>query len=211
MLVEGQTPRPPRAKRVAAPPEPKGFPRGDSRPRMSGRVKLDCSTTSALCETQRMKVEIKLEPIARVETARTEVKDDYWGGAESHIVLEPQFEPEALLGIEEFSHAEIIFFFDRIDESTIVTGARRPRNNPNWPVVGIFAQRGKNRPNRIGSTICRVLRREGRVLVVSELDAIDGTPVLDIKPLIVEFLPRAEVRQPKWSHELMQDYWKKPD
>ncbi len=84
------------------------------------------------------------------------------------------------------------------------------RNNPEWPAVGIFAQRGKNRPNRIGSTICRIIRREGRTLVVSELDAIDGTPVLDIKPVMQEFLPRHEVRQPHWSRELMRLYWNRP-
>jgi tRNA (Thr-GGU) A37 N-methylase len=81
--------------------------------------------------------------------------------------------------------------------------------NPQWPESGIFAQRGKNRPNRIGNTICRILRREGRTLVVAELDAINGTPVLDIKPVMREFLPRDEVRQPTWSHELMRSYWAK--
>jgi tRNA (Thr-GGU) A37 N-methylase len=73
--------------------------------------------------------------------------------------------------------------------------------------VGIFAQRGKNRPNRLGSTICPLVRVEDRVLVVRELDAIDGTPVLDIKPVMAEFLPRAAVRQPAWSHDLMREYW----
>jgi tRNA (Thr-GGU) A37 N-methylase len=88
-----------------------------------------------------------------------------------------------------------------------VTGARHPRNNTAWPRVGIFAQRGKNRPNRIGSTICRVLRIDGRELYVAELDAIDKTPVLDIKPVMAEFLPREPVRQPRWSQELMSRYW----
>ena len=73
--------------------------------------------------------------------------------------------------------------------------------------TGIFAQRGKNRPNRIGSTVCRVIRIEGTRLYVSELDAIDGTPILDIKPVMTEFLPRSDVRQPAWTHELMQRYW----
>jgi tRNA-Thr(GGU) m(6)t(6)A37 methyltransferase TsaA len=148
-----------------------------------------------------------MEPIGRVEAARNHVEDDYWGGQESRIVLAEQYEAEALQGIEEFSHVEVIFFFDRLDPSGVVTGARRPRNNPEWPVVGIFAQRGKNRPNRIGCTICRVVRREGRSLFVSGLDAIDGTPVLDIKPVMAEFLPGEEIRQPAWTHELMRFYW----
>jgi tRNA (Thr-GGU) A37 N-methylase len=52
------------------------------------------------------------------------------------------------------------------------------------------------------------MRRQGRVLKVAGLDAIDGTPVLDIKPVMAEFLPRGPVRQPNWSTELMRDYWK---
>jgi len=88
-------------------------------------------------------------------------------------------------------------------------GARRPRNNPEWPEVGIFAQRAKGRPNRLGSTIVSVLGVDGRQLRVAELDAVEGTPILDIKPVMVEFLPRTSVRQPAWSHELMRQYWLK--
>jgi tRNA (adenine37-N6)-methyltransferase len=150
---------------------------------------------------------IELEPIAVVRSPRAEVRDDEWGGLESEIVLDPRFAADALEGIEQFSHAEILFFFDRVDPDKIVAGARHPRNNRAWPAVGIFAQRGKARPNRIGSTIARIVRREGRILRVAELDAVDGTPVLDIKPVMQEFLPREPVRQPLWSSELMQRYW----
>lgn len=150
-----------------------------------------------------------MEAIGRVEAARKQAEDDFWGGTESCITLSERYEPDALEGIETFSHAEVLFLFDQVDPSRIVTGARHPRNNVEWPAVGIFAQRGKNRPNRIGSTICRILRREGRRLFVAELDAIDGTPVLDIKPVMAEFLPREEVRQPAWSREVMDRYWKK--
>ena len=151
---------------------------------------------------------IELEPIAVVRSPRADVRDDDWGGLEAEIVLDTRFEPDALDGIEQFSHAEVLFFFDRVDPAKIVAGARHPRNNRDWPAVGIFAQRGKARPNRIGSTIVRVLGREGRILRVAELDAVDGPPVLDIKPVMQEFLPRHEVRQPRWSSELMQRYWR---
>jgi tRNA-Thr(GGU) m(6)t(6)A37 methyltransferase TsaA len=150
---------------------------------------------------------IAIEPIGYVRGARAEAEDDYWGGVESSIVLTDDYDPDALLGIEDFSHAEILFHFDQVEEQKIIRGARHPRNNPDWPRVGIFAQRGKNRPNRIGSTIVRVVRLAGRVLHVAELDATDNTPVLDIKPVMQEFLPRAPVRQPQWSHELMRQYW----
>jgi tRNA-Thr(GGU) m(6)t(6)A37 methyltransferase TsaA len=151
----------------------------------------------------------ELEPIGSVEARRTEAIDDDWGGSESAIVLDERFEPDALAGLEDFSHVEVLFVFDRVDPAKIVSGARHPRNNPDWPAVGIFAQRGKNRPNRLGSTICRIVRREGRRLVVAELDAIDGTPVVDLKPVMREFLPRTEIRQPGWVGELMRDYWRR--
>lgn len=150
----------------------------------------------------------EMKPIGYVESPRAGVEDDFWGGLESRIVLTDVVERDALVGIEDFSHAEIIFVFHQVAPEKIVCGARHPRNNPAWPKVGIFAQRGKNRPNRIGSTIARIVRREGAVLVVAELDAVDRTPVLDIKPVMAEFLPRTKIYQAAWSHELMQDYWK---
>ncbi|MFK2878158.1 SAM-dependent methyltransferase [Rhodanobacter hydrolyticus] len=150
---------------------------------------------------------IVVEPVGYVHASRPHAEDDFWGSEEARIELAPSLSAEALQGLAEFSHAEILFVFHQAQESKIVSGARHPRNNPDWPPVGIFAQRGKNRPNRIGSTICRVLRVHGTALVVAELDAIDGTPVLDIKPVMQEFLPRHTVRQPSWSHELMAEYW----
>ena len=152
---------------------------------------------------------VTLEPVAFVEADRKEALDDFWGGSESRIVLADGFDGDAFAGIEEFSHAEIVYFFHRVPETDVTRDARHPRGNLDWPRVGIFAQRGKNRPNRIGSTIVRIVAREPRALRVAELDAIDGTPVLDIKPVIAEFLPREGVREPAWCRELMRDYWKR--
>ena len=152
-------------------------------------------------------VKIQVEAIGFVEADRSHAEDDYWGGEESCISLTERFTGEALQGLTDFSHVEVLFLFHEVDLSKVVFGARHPRNNAAWPAVGIFAQRGKNRPNRIGSTICRVVRIEGTRLIVAELDAINGTPVLDIKPVMKEFLPRLQVRQPAWSHELMREYW----
>jgi tRNA-Thr(GGU) m(6)t(6)A37 methyltransferase TsaA len=116
--------------------------------------------------------------------------------------------PEAALdGLEAFSHVEVIFHFNQVAASAIVTGARHPRGNQAWPRVGIFSQRGKDRPNRIGTTIAELVERSGRTLRVRGLDAVDGTPVIDLKPVMAEFLPRHPVRQPAWSTALMRDYW----
>jgi tRNA-Thr(GGU) m(6)t(6)A37 methyltransferase TsaA len=151
---------------------------------------------------------IAIEPIGVVRGGRAVATDDCWGGSHATIELAAHIPAESLDGIEGFSHAEVIFFFDRADESSIVTGARHPRGNTAWPRVGIFAQRGKARPNRLGATIVEIERRDGRTLHVRGLDAVDGTPVVDIKPVMVEFLPREPVRQPAWSHELTKNYWK---
>jgi tRNA-Thr(GGU) m(6)t(6)A37 methyltransferase TsaA len=148
-----------------------------------------------------------IEPIGFVQTSRSEIEDDFWGDQQACISLQPSYTEEALEGLSEFSHVEVVFIFHEVSAEKIVTGARHPRNNSDWPRVGIFAQRGKNRPNRVGSTICKVVRIEGTRLYVSELDAIEGTPVIDIKPVMQEFLPREDVRQPDWATELMNSYW----
>jgi len=150
---------------------------------------------------------ITLSPIAIVKNNRKVIEDDNWGKSISVIELLDPLTEEALDGIEAFSHAEIIFFFDQVAESSIEYGSRHPRNNPDWPRVGILAQRGKNRPNRLGASIVRILGHSGRTLTVEGLDALDGTPVIDIKPVMREFLPRSEIRQPAWVSELMQNYW----
>jgi tRNA-Thr(GGU) m(6)t(6)A37 methyltransferase TsaA len=152
---------------------------------------------------------IAMTPIARVRSSRIEPVDDDWDSVTSSIELDETFDASAFDGLEGFSHAEILFHFDRIPEGAVERGTRHPRNNPLWPRVGIFAQRNSGRPNRIGATIVRILSRSGRVLTVAGLDAVDGTPVLDIKPVMTEFLPREPVRQPSWASELLRDYWKR--
>ncbi len=151
---------------------------------------------------------IEIKPIGFVKNSRNEVSDDIWGNVISEIHLADEFSPDALQGITDFSHAEIIFYFDKADESKVNKGLRHPRDNKNWPLTGIFAMRAKDRPNHLGHTIVKILRTEGNVLFIQGLDAIDNTPVVDIKPVIKEFLPREEVNQPAWVSELMKDYWK---
>jgi tRNA (adenine37-N6)-methyltransferase len=150
---------------------------------------------------------IQIVPVAYVRNSRREALDDYWGNIVSEIVMEPPFGEDSITGLETFSHAEVTFHFHGVQDDEVVTGARHPRNNPEWPKVGIFAQRGKNRPNRLGLATVRILGRDGAVLRVRDLDAIDGTPVVDIKPVLRDFLPKGDVREPSWSEELMRNYW----
>jgi tRNA-Thr(GGU) m(6)t(6)A37 methyltransferase TsaA len=148
----------------------------------------------------------EIEPIGVVRSPRVEATDDDWGDVTSTIALDAErFGPEALAGLDGFSHVDVVFVFHRVEK--VQSGARRPRGNPDWPEVGIFAQRAKARPNRIGVTTCELLGIDGLNVHVRGLDAINGTPVVDLKPYMVEFGPRSPVRQPSWSQELMSGYW----
>jgi tRNA-Thr(GGU) m(6)t(6)A37 methyltransferase TsaA len=152
--------------------------------------------------------EITVTPIGVVRSTRTAPEDDRWDAVSARVELDAsRFAPDALAGLDSFSHVEVVFVMDRVAPEKIEAGARHPRNNPDWPKVGIFAQRGKNRPNRLGTTVCRVARVEGLAVHLVGLDAIDGTPVLDLKPWVAEFGPRGDVRQPAWMTELMANYW----
>ncbi|WP_232695429.1 tRNA (N6-threonylcarbamoyladenosine(37)-N6)-methyltransferase TrmO [Brevibacillus daliensis] len=153
-------------------------------------------------------MEFTLKPIAFVSNTRKEIKDDRWGEIVSKIKLTHSFNEGAFEGITEFSHLDIVFYFDQVTDEQIQYEARHPRNNKDFPKVGIFAQRGKNRPNKIGITTVELLEQNGPVLVVKGLDAIDGTPVIDIKPVMKEFLAKGEVKQPDWSISIMEKYWK---
>jgi tRNA (Thr-GGU) A37 N-methylase len=135
-------------------------------------------------------MDIKLQPVATIRNSRIEATDDYWGEVITEITLEDPIPAEAFENIEKYSHLEIIFYFDKAEREKMVYSGR-PRGNPDYPVMGIFSQRKKDRPNHIGLTT-----------------AIDGTPVLDIKPAVKEFGPRQEVMQPRWVADLMKDYWK---
>ncbi len=150
----------------------------------------------------------EVRAIGHVASPRVGRLDDDWGDVESTIRLDPdRFGPDALAGLEAFSHVEIVFLFDQFDEAKVTVGSRHPRGNEAWPKVGIFAQRASSRPNRLGLTTCEVVGVDGLELAVRGLDAIDGSPVLDIKPYITEFEPRGAVVQPEWISELMAGYW----
>src|SRR6185295_8690457 len=136
--------------------------------------------------------------------------DDCWGGVIATIALDAsRFPPDSTSGLADYSHVEVIFYLSGIPEEAIVTGARRPRGRADWPQVGIFAQRTKDRPNRIGVTTCRLEGVDGLNIRVRELDAVDGTPVLDLKPYYRGFAPRGEVHEPAWARELMAGYFGK--
>ena len=153
---------------------------------------------------------IVLKPLGIVRSPIKEVADDCWGGVLSTIELDPQlFGPECTLGLDQYSHVEVVFVLDKISQDEIEKGARHPRGRTDWPKMGIFAQRSKGRPNRIGITVCKLESVDGLHIRVRELDAVDGTPVLDVKPYLKGFAPRGEVLEPAWAAELMAGYFRK--
>jgi tRNA-Thr(GGU) m(6)t(6)A37 methyltransferase TsaA len=151
-------------------------------------------------------MEIQLKPIATVRNSRTEPIDDNWETIIADIELADHIPTEAFSSIADFSHLEIIYYFDKVKNEEVVFSGR-PRGNPNYPLVGIFGQRKKDRPNQIGLTTVELLEHNGRTIKVKYLDAIHGTPILDIKPVFKEFQPKSEIRQPVWVSDLMKNYW----
>jgi tRNA-Thr(GGU) m(6)t(6)A37 methyltransferase TsaA len=151
-------------------------------------------------------MEIKISPVAFVKNTRQEPDDDNWGDIISEIILADDIPAEALSNITGFSHLEIIYYFDKVKPGAIVYSGH-PRGNTNYPVVGIFGQRKKDRPNMLGLCTVELLSLNGKTLTVKYLDAINGTPVLDIKPVFKEFQTQSAIKQPAWVAALMKQYW----
>lgn len=148
----------------------------------------------------------EIEAIGVVRGSRTEPEDDNWDSESAVVELVEPFDERSLAGLATFSHCIVTYVFDRASWD-VSRMSRHPRGNKDWPEVGIFAQRAKDRPNRLGVTVCRIIEIDGSTIRLSGLDAIDGTPVVDIKPWMVEFGPRGDIVQPSWATELMREYW----
>ncbi|MCA1437192.1 SAM-dependent methyltransferase [Bradyrhizobium sp. BRP20] len=102
--------------------------------------------------------DICIRPVATVRSSRKTPEDDHWGAVESYIDLDQrQFGANALLGLSEFSHVEVVFLMHKVPPDSVEKGARHPRERADWPLVGIYAQRGKSRPNRLGVSRCALL------------------------------------------------------
>jgi len=119
-----------------------------------------------------------------------------WDNVVSRIEIEPGL-TEALDNLDEFSHIIVLYWMHRLDAGPPPRKVH-PRHDPQRPLVGLFATRAPHRPNPIGETTVKLLKRESNVLTVSGLDAFDGTPVIDIKPYLPGHDPAADVRTPPW-------------
>jgi len=137
--------------------------------------------------------------IVRNGVKETPHRPDWQLDTVSELVIDPKWE-EGLGGLEGFSHVIVLFWIDRITEKDMPLKVH-PMHREDLPVTGLFATRSPNRPNRIGLTVVKLLRHDRNVLKVTGLDALDGTPVLDIKPYLRsgELIPDAT--EPTWTKE----------
>ncbi len=149
---------------------------------------------------------VNIEAIGTVSSPVTEGVDEDWGSVVSEIRLNDKY-VSGLRGLEEFSHVLILFYMHKYSFDPDADLVRRPQGRPGMPLTGIFAQRAKHRPNPIGVTAVELLKVKGDTLVVRGLDAIDGTPVIDVKPYFPVFDSRSGAVTPSWVDKLMKGYY----
>ncbi|HQT99835.1 MAG TPA: TrmO family methyltransferase [Acidimicrobiales bacterium] len=151
-------------------------------------------------------MDLVVRPVAYIRNDRADALDDNWDDVVSVVELASDVPSAALVGLSDFSHVEIVFFADWAEDVPPGPWHRRPRNNLDWPDVGVFAQRNKDRPNRLLLTTLPIEGLAERSFTVRGLDGIDGTPVLDIKPVFQWSIPRGTLSTPPWSDELGETY-----
>ena len=143
--------------------------------------------------------------IGEVKSPVTEAVDMNWGAVISEIVLKPEFAP-GLLGLGDFSHAMILTFLHEAKYVPEVHLRRHPQERQDMPLLGIFAQRARHRPNRIGVTACEIVEVTEGSVKVRALDAINGTPVIDVKPYVPVY-DRKDATIPEWMENMMKSYF----
>ncbi|MGD0483137.1 MAG: tRNA (N6-threonylcarbamoyladenosine(37)-N6)-methyltransferase TrmO [Gemmatimonadales bacterium] len=149
---------------------------------------------------------MNVTPIGRVESPVAEQSDRDWGGVVSRVVVEPAY-TDGLRGLEDFSHLLVVTWLHEATFDAAHDLVRRPRGLASMPETGIFAQRAKDRPNPIGITAVRIRAVGPGWVEVSGLDAIDGTPVLDLKPYLPQYDRVSDARVPAWVGTLMEGYF----
>lgn len=142
--------------------------------------------------------DIVIRPIGRIRNAiKRRIPHKEWKEVVSEVVVNEDLQ-DCLDGIEHHSHAIIVYWLDRIPEEERKVLKVRPMGNASLPIVGVFATRSPGRPNPIGIETVEILGRDGNVLRVKGLDALDGSPVLDIKQYTKHHDSAQDVREPEW-------------
>ena len=151
-------------------------------------------------------MQITLNSIGTVKNEVIEPVDTGWGSVQSTIVLNPEW-AGAFDGLDTFSHALILTFLHQVAaRHAKIPAQRHPRNRDDLPLLGVFSQRARVRPNPIGVTACEIVGVDTRELIVMGLDAINGTPILDVKPYVPLFDRIESPVVPSWVNELLADF-----
>jgi len=143
--------------------------------------------------------QINAKPIGFVKTklSKSMLKKRQYN---SDLVIRSEYE-HGLKGIEGFSHLNVVFWMNRIHEKERKDLKSRPRGRSNMPLIGVFATRSPHRPNPIGLTLVELVRRKRNILTVKGLDAMNGTPILDLKPYD-KWDSAKSIRVPNWWKQL---------
>ena len=144
---------------------------------------------------------MELKPIGVVRNEVREHKRGGWGEVTSEVVVDAEL-VESLDGLEEFSHIIVIFWMHKSPVGDKPPSKVHPRGRADLPLVGLFATRAPFRPNSLGVSVVKLAEIKQNVLTVVGLDAMDGTPVIDIKPFMPPLDNPAEVRMPDWVSKL---------
>lgn len=147
---------------------------------------------------------IEMKPIGHIRNGVTEAEGRKWEQVVSELVIEDEH-AERLEGLEEFSHILVLFWMDRVPPERRAVTRVHPEQRQDLPLVGVFATRSPARPNPIGLTAVSLLERKGGVLRVKGLDALDGSPILDLKPWLPSAAPTEDIRTPDWVARLAEE------
>ena len=148
-------------------------------------------------------MDITIKPIGIVKNSITKPGHNSWKEVISEIEVDNRYE-QALDQLDDFSHIIVLFWMNKVPSEKPASFKIHPRRRKDLPLVGVFASRSPVRPNPIGVTVVRLLKRTNNILSVQGLDAIDGTPVIDIKPFIPENDSTPESKTPAWVKKLIE-------
>lgn len=151
-------------------------------------------------------MKVEFSSIGTVRNLIQNKKDKGWGNDVSQIIIDEQYQ-NGLIGLSEFSHLIVVYFLDKASFNMEEHLIRRPQNRDDMPMVGILSQRAKDRPNPIGITAVEVVTVEKNIITVKGLDAIDSTPILDIKPYYPMYDCKENAVVPDWVQRLMAHYF----
>ena len=124
--------------------------------------------------------------------------------SESRIIINPE-QAGLLHGIDGYSHLVVLYWAHLVPRATRAVTRVRPMGREEMPEVGVFCTGSPVRPNPVLTTVVRLLDRRDNILTVTGLDAVDRSPVIDIKPYVRAFYPNGETRVPEWMDRIIAE------